>query len=127
MIDIIFLLIIFFVVTASFDNAQLDEAVLLPHLNGQTPIKSLPPERLIINVRRDGELKIGFVSIASEQIEQKLPALLKQSIHSNDTKIILNGDARTKHKYIAQVMQAVATLGYSSLEINAAIGDQNSP
>ncbi len=125
MIDIIFLLIIFFVVTASFDNAQLDQAVLLPHLDGQTPIKSLPPERLIINVRQDGEVRVGFVSIPPDQITQQLPTVLKQSIHSNDTQVILNGDERAKHKYIAQVMEAVAAIGYSNLEINAAVGEQD--
>ncbi|MAX25610.1 MAG: hypothetical protein CMJ19_14015 [Phycisphaeraceae bacterium] len=125
MIDIIFLLIIFFVVTASFDNAQLDQAVLLPHLDGQTPIKSLPPERLIINVRQDGEVRVGFVSIPPDQITQQLPSILKQSIHSSDTQVILNGDERAKHKYIAQVMEAVAKIGYSNLEINAAVGEQD--
>lgn len=122
MIDIIFLLIIFFIVTASFDNAQLDQEVLLPKISGQTPIKSLPPDKLIINVRQNGEVRIGFVAISPEQIKTgTLRQILKKHLHGANGKIIINGDARTKHKQIVAVMDAVASFGYDNVQINAAV------
>lgn len=121
MIDIIFLLIIFFVVTASFDNAQLDQEVMLPEISGHTPIKSLPPDRLIINVRNNGEVQVGFISIPPADMSKQLKRVLKKHITSRKTKIIINGDGQAKHKYIANVMEVIAGLGYSNVQINAAL------
>jgi biopolymer transport protein ExbD len=121
MIDIIFLLIIFFVVTASFDNAQMDQEVMLPQISGHTPIKSLPPDRLIINVRQNGEVRVGFISIPSDKLQVQLKHVLRKHIASRKTTIIINGDGRTKHKYIAEVMNILGGLGYSNVQMNAAI------
>ena len=46
MIDVTFQLIIFFVVTASFDREQIDAEVALPTVNSAA-VKSLPQQRLI--------------------------------------------------------------------------------
>lgn len=127
MIDIIFLLIIFFIVTASFDNAQLDQEVLLPEISGQTPVKSLPPDKLIINIRQNGEVRIGFIAIPPQQVKSgALREILKKNLRGISSKIIINGDARTKHKHIVNIMDAVASFGYDNVQINAAVSNGNS-
>jgi len=120
MIDIVFLLIIFFVVTASFDQEQIDSKVTLPVVNSAA-IKSLPPERLMLNVLADGSIKLGFHHIPAPEVAEKLGGIMSALKASNDTVLIVNGDRDTRYKYISTVMNAAAKAGYSQVRINAEV------
>lgn len=125
MIDIIFLLIIFFIVTASFDNAQLDQKVNIPVISNQVPLKSLPAERLIINILSNGDIKIGFIEVSHDAIASELKNAIASRIHSNNVTVILNGDRNCWHKYISNVMDSLAALGFENIQINAKIENNN--
>ncbi len=120
MIDIIFLLIIFFVVTASFDREQIDTAVSLP-LVGSNAIKSLPPERVMINILADGSVKTGFLALSATEVADRLPGILKHEGGNTQSVIIINADKDMPHKHLAAVMNAIAKAGYSQVRINAEI------
>ncbi len=121
MIDIIFLLIIFFVVTASFDREQLDSAVTLPEVNSGIAVKSLPPERLMINILKDGSVKVGFHLLKANDVQKKFAPILQAMTKDCNTTIIINGDSKTQHRYISSVMEAAAKAGYEKVRINAMI------
>lgn len=120
MIDIIFLLIIFFVVTASFDREQIDSKVSLPTVDSAA-IKSLPEKRLMLNVLTDGSVKIGFNHLAMLDIETKLGTAIKSLNTNSDTVLIINGDRDTPHKHISAVMNIAAKAGFSQVRINAEV------
>ena len=122
MIDIIFQLIIFFVVTASFDNAQFDRKVVLPEVNANTKIKSLPQERLILNVKEDGAVTIGYQTIEAQKVSSELIDTLRRAkAVDTRTQLIINGDYRVKHQHIADIMDLAARAGYDNIKINAAV------
>ena len=116
MIDIVFLLIIFFVVTASFDREQIDAEVTLPIVNSAA-VKNLPPQRLILKVLSDGSVKIGFQHLPANEIASQLGTLLQ----NKNTVLIINGDRNTPHKYISAVMNVAAQSGFSQVRINAEV------
>jgi len=120
MIDIVFLLIIFFVVTASFDREQLDSQVALPEVDSAA-IKTLPSQRLIINVLTDGSVKVGFHQIPASEVPNKLGSVMRTLKAEKETVIIVNGDRETPHKYIAMVMNTAAQAGYGQVRINAIV------
>ena len=120
MIDIIFLLIIFFVVTASFDREQIDSKVTLPQVSSAA-IKSLPPDRLMLNVLADGSVKIGFEHLTASDVSKKLAASMRNMKATPNTVLIINGDRDTPHKYISEVLNIAAMSGYSKVRINAEI------
>jgi len=120
MIDIVFLLIIFFVVTASFDREQIDSKVTLPTVNSAA-IKSLPQERLMLNVLSDGSVKLGFYHIAASEIPEKLGGIMRSLKADRKTVLIVNGDRDTPHKYISAVMNSAAKAGYNQVRINAEV------
>ena len=123
MIDIIFLLIIFFVITASFDREQLDTKITLPQVNSGIAIKSLPTERLMINISADGWVKIGFHTLPVSDVAAKLEPLLQTITRGKqNATIIINGDRHTKHRYISTVLDAIARAGYDKVQISALIG-----
>jgi len=121
MIDIVFLLIIFFVVTASFDREQIDAEVALPSV-AAAPVKSLPPQRVMVNVFADGAVKIGFRRLRENEVKRELPGILKTLRGGTNTVLVVNGDRDAPHKYIAAVMNAAARAGFSHVRINAEVG-----
>jgi biopolymer transport protein ExbD len=120
MIDIVFLLIIFFVVTASFDREQIDAKVALPTVDSAA-IKSLPPQRLMLNVLADGSVKLGFHHLSAAEIGSRLGGLLRSQQSNPDTVLIVSGDRDTPHKHISAVMNAAAQAGFSQVRINAEV------
>ena len=120
MIDIIFLLIIFFVVTASFDREQIDSKVTLPKVRSAA-VKSLPPDRLMLNVLSDGSVKIGFEHLSASDVPKKLPLSMRKMKASPNAVLIINGDRDTPHKYISEVLNIAAMTGYRKVRINAEI------
>ena len=126
MIDIIFLLIIFFVITASFDREQLDTKITLPQVSSGIAIKSLPTERLMINIFADGTVKVGFHIMPITDVKNRLDDLLQSITKGNaNVSIIINGDRTTKHRYISTVLDAIAQAGYDKVQISAVISEKN--
>ena len=126
MIDIIFLLIIFFVVTASFDREQIDSKVSLPAVDSAA-IKTLPQDRLMLNVLKDGSVRMGFQEIPTKEVTQRLGQTIALLKNNRETVLIVNGDRDTPHKYISAVMNAAARAGYSQVRINAEVKAEARP
>lgn len=120
MIDIVFLLIIFFVVTASFDREQIDSKIALPDVSAAA-VKTLPPERLMINVLANGSVRVRFYELNATEVPERLGAILQSLKSDRKTVLIINGDRDTPHKYISSVMNTAARTGYSQVRINAEV------
>lgn len=121
MIDIIFLLIIFFVVTASFDREQIDSSVTLPSVDSGVAVKTLPPERIVVNVSEDGSVKIGYHAIQPDRVEFEVGAALSELTGNKKVIVVVNGAAKVKHKYVSNVLEAAAAAGFDQVRISAVI------
>lgn len=121
MIDIIFLLIIFFIVTASMDREQLDLLVAPPEIMAGIETKNLPPDRLTVNIQADGTVGIGYRMIPPDRIKSELEALLHELRTTENTVLIVNGAADCRHKHIAAVLKTAARAGFDQARINAEI------
>lgn len=124
MIDIIFLLIIFFVVTASFDREQIDSRVSLPVVDSAA-VKALPEKRLMINVLPDGSVRAGFHHLAAGEVAEKLGDVIRSMKADRQTVLIVNGDRDTPHKYISAVLNAAAKADCLQVRINAEVRKEN--
>ncbi len=120
MIDIVFLLIIFFVVTASVDKEIEDEKVILAESPHGRPIKQKDPRSVVINVRQDGTFYMGMRPVTIPEIKQQLEAA-KASVANpgENLPIIIRGDWHVQHHYIRQVMDAVKSTGLYKIRFNA--------
>lgn len=121
MIDIIFLLIIFFVVTASMDREQLDFTVTPPKIMTGVETRSLPPDRLTLNVQADGTVKVGYRSIPPERVKAELGMVLREFKATKNTVLIVNGAETCRHKHIASVLETAANAGFDQARLNAEI------
>ncbi len=71
MIDIVFLLIIFFMVGARFTEEDTEYEVELPTVSEAQPLTSLPDE-LVINIMLDGKVIVKGKELTMEELESIL-------------------------------------------------------
>lgn len=119
MIDVVFLLIIFFVVTASIDKEIEDEKVILARapLGKEKPITKKDPRTLTINVREDGEIWMGMRKVSRAEIKNELDRMKVQ--YGEDFPIVIRGDHRAQHGYIKEVMDAITDTGLYKVKLDA--------
>jgi len=99
LIDVIFLLLIFFLMASSFERAERELPVLLPEVAEARPLADT--QDLVINITPEGK----YVVARQEYSEAQLAALLGQTRHNNPHQtVLIRGDGRTAWKHGVRVM-----------------------
>jgi biopolymer transport protein ExbD len=110
MIDVVFLLIAFFMTLISFISAELVE-MELPEAK-QATIPEETGERQYISIDQQGDPFFGATPITY----QALPARLRQVREElPGVKIFLRADSETPHRYVNRAMSAAAQAGIFDL------------
>ncbi len=105
MIDIVFLLIIFFVVTASIDKDIQDDKVTLANAPHGKPLTKKNPLQITINIREKGEINIGGMRVNERKLLEFLNNVADR--WGKDVPVVIRGDRETQHYYIQKVTEAV--------------------
>ena len=100
-IDIVFQLLIFFLVATRFDQEERELDTILPQAAAASPL-SVPPRELIVNVRHDGRTIVNRAELTESELRQ----LLHQVRVDNPTghSVLIRGDERAVWKHVARVM-----------------------
>ena len=109
MIDVVFELIIFFVVTLTQANAK-DETVRLEdgkHGIELTP-DELPPTHLIVDVAKTGRISMCDVTITPAELGRRVKERMRKY---GEFPVMIRADYRAKHKAVAEVMNACTMNG----------------
>lgn len=114
LIDVVFLLLIFFMVSTTFTKESHLE-IDLPQSSSE-PAKSAVKEIEVI-VSAKGEFSINERALVNNQEETLKKAV--QKLSGGDTKIpfIITADAKTSHEYVVRVMDVAGQLGFVQLSI----------
>ena len=120
LIDVVFLLIIFFVVTASIDTDVVDNTIKLAQAKNSKGIKEQDPNRLIINIREDGSMNISKARISKRKLENILTVMHKTA--GDNLSILLRCDANVRYKYVSDVQEIITRSGYYKVNIVAIAG-----
>jgi biopolymer transport protein ExbD len=110
MIDVVFLLIAFFMTLMSFISAELIK-LELPTAEEAT-IPEDPGERQYISVNDAGDVFFGSAPITYETLPQ---ALVRTREELPSLKLYLRADTTTPHRYVNRVMEACAKAGIYNL------------
>ena len=105
MIDVVFQLLIFFMVTAVFAITPGLDIKLPEAEEAQAPDK----ENLFIVVDQDGNMKLNHQSVTFANLKEKLQE--KRTLLDNTTMIIIQGDERATHGQIVQIMDIARQVG----------------
>lgn len=118
MIDCVFQLMIFFIVTFKLDNDQINEKIELAKSPNGPKIEEKVPGTMIVEVDDRGLLSICRVPLS----EEKLFGIVKQAVNrigNNNVQILLRADRRTKHVYVKRAMDACTRAGVWRIQFAA--------
>jgi len=116
MIDMVFLLLIFFMFTATFHDIMTDKQVELPNASSALP-DDRPAGVFLINIHKDDE---GIFIDGRHYDEGALRALLEERAKENPEQIVvIRGDRRAFHRNLIKAMEACAAAGLLNVRIAA--------
>jgi len=100
MIDIVFLLLIFFIVTWNFSRNETELDVKVPTAREGKETRRAVGE-IILNVKADGSVVLNRRAMNTEELEARLIELARMY---PDQAVILRGDEGVPYKYIVDVL-----------------------
>lgn len=114
MIDIVFLLIIFFMVGTTFTQAERDLELQVPEVRNAGALTDAPAKR-VINVYRDGRVTLDRQSVTLSQLTSRLHAAREQYPQLG---VHVRGDAKALHQRVTEVLCACKRAGIKELGIS---------
>lgn len=111
LIDVVFLLLIFFMVTTTFDRDS-EISITLPEASREQVERE--PQAVNIDIDREGRVFINERALANAQsgtIREALDRAVDNLDERDDPAIIINADAETSHQSVIRVMDAARQLG----------------
>ena len=109
MIDVVFELIIFFVVTLKMAQEK-DETIRLEdgkHGIVLTP-EELPPGHMIVDIAKNGRISMNNGTMTPEQVGQRVKDRYRRY---GEFPVLIRADYRVKHEHVARVMNACTANG----------------
>lgn len=100
MIDIVFLLIIFFMVGTRFSEIEQQYDIELPSANAVEPMSSRP-DAMILNVARTGEVTISGQLVSMNELQTQLE---KARAAYAEQAVLIRGDGEGAYQQIVDVM-----------------------
>lgn len=114
LIDMVFLLLIFFMVATSF-NRDGRLMINLPEANGG--ILEQKDLRIEILIARNGSYRLNGRELPDGNVETLMQAIKDLAGGEADLPVTITADAETTHQSVVTAMDAVARLGLSKLNI----------
>lgn len=129
MIDIVFLLIIFFMTVQEFSRLELEAVDLTRADEAQVEIQP-PPERMVINVRADGGLVVGGTEVSLARVTELLARERQRLLaagRETDLNVIVRADGGVRYERIQALMQEAAALDIWRVTFAAAPEEEGAP
>ena len=114
LIDVVFLLLIFFMVSTTF-RKEADFDIELP----QALTESVPSEeqRLQVSIDKNGHYYVNDQALFDNDVETLKSALIKAAGDNRKLPFVIRADAMTAHQAVVRVMDAAGQLGFKRLAI----------
>lgn len=114
LIDVVFLLLIFFMVSTTFEK-QAKLKIALPEATAQAQAQDAQP--VVIGIDAMGRYHINDRQLVNSQKETLKLALQKTVGNNKEASLVLRADARTPHQAVVNAMDVAAQLGLTRLSI----------
>jgi biopolymer transport protein ExbD len=116
LIDVVFLLLIFFMVSTTFER-ETQILIELPQATGEEAKEE--PTDLEITIDRHGAFYVNKLEVINTEIETLKKAIGKAVGDRRDMKVIITADAMTPHQSVMTVMDAASQLGLTHMTFTA--------
>ena len=117
MIDIVFQLIIFFMVCARFTDLEQSVDLKVPQVSDVAALTPAPQKR-VIDVYRDGRIDLDRQPLTLPQLTQSLASAHRQY---DELGVVVRGDAQGPFQNVAAVLTACRQAGISEINISVRV------
>ncbi len=114
MIDIVFLLIVFFMVGTKFTELERKIGLHVPEVTDSGPLTAAPEKR-VLNVYRDGQITLDRNPLTLEELRKQLSEARSQY---SELGVLVRGDAASAFQRVAEVLNACKQAGIAELGIS---------
>jgi len=114
LIDVVFLLLIFFMVSTTFTK-ETHLSLDLPEATGEEHIDQVKQLEIVINV--NGQYSINGRSLVNNNLVTLKKALAESSNNDVNMPLIITADAKTPHQSVITAMDAAGQLGFAHLSL----------
>ena len=101
LIDVVFLLLVFFLVTTRFAQEDYELAVVLPAASEAQPL-IVEPKELFVNIDQQGAYVVDGRVMTRDEVEE----LLLQAVANNpvNQSVVIRADKRVEFDYVVSIM-----------------------
>jgi biopolymer transport protein ExbD len=121
MLDVVFNLMVFFMVGTKFTELDHQIQVDVPKVSQAGPLTA-PPSRRIVSVTREGQLWLDGKETSLSQITEELA---RARAEFPDLGVVVKGDGKGEFQIVADALAAVAQAGIAETSICVRIGEGN--
>ena len=114
MIDVVFLLIIFFMVATKFSELERNIELTLPEVAAPTALTA-PPRDRVVNVFADGRLTLDDTEVSLEELTDRLAAAQREY---PDIGVVIRGDASCPFQQVATALGACQQANIPQLAVS---------
>jgi len=114
LLDVVFLLLIFFMVSTTFKR-DTTLKVDLPE-SSAAPVTA-KQEVIELTINREGQYYIGNKKVINSELSTLMRALTQEAKGNEDTPLVIRADANTPHQFVVRALDAARQLGILNLSI----------
>ena len=115
LIDVVLLLLIFFMVSTSFvKQSQIN--ISLPEAESSTLVEE-PSEQIDIMITASGTYLVNGRELINNRPETIRNALQKVALGNNKMPLTISADANAKHQHVVTAMDVAGRLGFTQISI----------
>ncbi len=114
MLDIMFLLLIFFVLNTRFLDDERQINLQVPQVNGKDKLAAADGQKTI-NVYRDGSIRLDGAAVTLPDLTARLAAARRQTKHLG---VLVRGDGHGELQQVADVLTACKQAGVNDLAVS---------
>lgn len=115
LIDVVFLLLIFFMVSTTFTKESHLE-IDLPEASQESSSQDLP-KAIEILIDEEGQYSVNGLPLVNTQEKTLRQAILKLIVDDKKPPLIITADAKTPHQFVVAAMDVSGRLGFEKLSI----------
>jgi biopolymer transport protein ExbD len=116
LIDVVFVLLLFFVVTTTFTR-ETQLRVELPEAVSGSPAEDQQIKQLDIAINAEGALSVNNQVLQKNDLATLMDALQKESKGDTNLPLSISADGKTQHQSVITAMDAAGKLGFSHLRM----------
>lgn len=114
LIDVVFLLLIFFLITTSFARPKDEHAIPVNLPSGVSGAEASPEDPVTIVVAADGRVRFEDEEIEGADLQQRLQNLKSER---PDAAILLRGDTDATHGQVVETLDAIKAGGFQKVNL----------